>query len=77
MIGRVLTVNLAASAEPNPAKHVGLTGIGKRPVESAVLRAPGPKHGGDLGAARLVLAGECLPDDEADWLRQRIERRTS
>jgi len=32
--------------EANPAKGVGVTGIGKRPVEAARLRAPGPKHGG-------------------------------
>ena len=58
MSGRVLTVNLAAVAEPNPAKGVGRTGIGKRPVESAVLRAPGPKHGG-LGSG---LAGDVISD---------------
>ncbi|GAB3256645.1 MOSC domain-containing protein [Nocardioides dilutus] len=46
MSARVLTVNLASSAEPNPAKGVGRTGHGKAPVESAVLRAPGPKRGG-------------------------------
>jgi MOSC domain-containing protein YiiM len=32
--------------EPSAAKEVGVTGIGKRPVDSAVLRAPGPKQSG-------------------------------
>jgi MOSC domain-containing protein YiiM len=32
--------------EPSTAKDVGTTGIGKVPVDSAVLRAPGPKQGG-------------------------------
>ena len=32
--------------EPNPAKLVAHTGIAKRPVESVVLRAPGPKRTG-------------------------------
>ncbi|MGA8980672.1 MAG: MOSC domain-containing protein [Pedococcus sp.] len=45
MTARLLSLNIGA-AEPNPAKSVGVTGIGKKPVESAVLRAPGPKHGG-------------------------------
>jgi len=58
MDGRVLTVNLASSAEPNPAKDVGSTGIGKRPVESAALRAPGPKDGG-LGSG---LVGDVISD---------------
>ena len=47
-----------ASAEPSPAKDVGRTGIGKRPVESALLRAPGPKHGG-LGSG---LVGDVICD---------------
>lgn len=55
---RVLTVNVASVPEPNPAKDVGRTGIGKRPVESAVLRAPGPKHGG-LGSG---LVGDVISD---------------
>jgi len=41
----VATVNVG-SREPNPAKKVGLTGILKRPVDVATLRAPGPKRGG-------------------------------
>ena len=45
MSARVLSLNIGR-AEPNAAKDVGVTGIGKRPVGSAVLRAPGPKHGG-------------------------------
>ncbi len=45
MSARVLSVNVGA-AEPNPAKAVGTTGIGKRPVPSALLRSPGPRHGG-------------------------------
>ena len=58
MAGRVLSVNLASSPEPNPAKDVGRTGIGKRPVASALLRAPGPKHGG-LGSG---LVGDVICD---------------
>ena len=56
--GRVLSVNLATSPEPTPAKDVGRTGIGKRPVASALLRAPGPKHGG-LGSG---LVGDVICD---------------
>ena len=41
----VVSVNVG-SPEPNPAKGVGVTGIGKQPVDRAELRAPGPKHGG-------------------------------
>src|SRR5688572_9789368 len=39
------SVNLG-TREPNPAKTVGVTGIRKRPVDAATLRAPGPKRGG-------------------------------
>lgn len=43
---RVRSVN-TGSAEPNPARRGGgSTGHGKRPVESATLRAPGPRAGG-------------------------------
>lgn len=45
MTARLHSLNIGAS-EPNPAKKVGVTGIGKKPVDSATLRAPGPKHGG-------------------------------
>jgi MOSC domain-containing protein YiiM len=38
-------VNVGTSA-PNSAKQVGVTGIHKRAVDSAELRAPGPKSGG-------------------------------
>jgi MOSC domain-containing protein YiiM len=55
---RVLSVNVAASAQPSPAKAVGVTGIGKRPVEEALLRAPGPKRGG-LGSG---LVGDVICD---------------
>jgi MOSC domain-containing protein YiiM len=41
----ILTVNLGSS-QPNGAKQVGATGLHKRPVDSAELRAPGPKRGG-------------------------------
>jgi MOSC domain-containing protein YiiM len=41
----VASVNLG-TREPSTAKDVGVTGIRKRSVPSAVLRAPGPKHGG-------------------------------
>jgi MOSC domain-containing protein YiiM len=55
--GHVLSVNLG-SAAPNPAKKVGITGIGKRPAEVATLRAPGPKRGG-LGSG---LVGDFIGD---------------
>lgn len=45
MAAQVVSLNVG-SAEPNPAKDVAITGIGKRPAASAVLRAPGPKRGG-------------------------------
>ncbi|MEP6855759.1 MAG: MOSC domain-containing protein [Pedococcus sp.] len=45
MTARLLSLNIGAS-EPNPAKSIGVTGIGKLPVDFATLRAPGPKRGG-------------------------------
>jgi MOSC domain-containing protein YiiM len=45
MPGLVLSLNVG-HPEPNATKDVGRTGIGKLPVQSAVLRAPGPQHGG-------------------------------
>ena len=56
---RVRSVNVG-SRETNPAKAVGVTGIGKRPVESALLRPPGPKDGG-LGSG---LVGDFVGDAE-------------
>jgi MOSC domain-containing protein YiiM len=58
-VARVHSLNVGAR-EPNPAKDVGVTGIGKRPVESAELRPPGPKHGG-LGSG---LVGDFIGDVE-------------
>jgi MOSC domain-containing protein YiiM len=54
---RVATVNVGSS-EPNAAKRVGVTGIHKRPVDAALLRAPGPKHAG-LGSG---VAGDFIGD---------------
>jgi MOSC domain-containing protein YiiM len=51
MTGRILSINVGRR-EPNPAKDVGVTGIGKRPVAEAEVRPPGPKHGG-LGSGLL------------------------
>ena len=45
MPAAVVSVNLG-TREPNSAKFVGVTGIHKRPVDVATLRAPGPKRGG-------------------------------
>ena len=59
-VARVRSVNIG-SREANPAKAVGVTGIGKRPVESAVLRRPGPKDGG-LGSG---LVGDFVGDVES------------
>src|SRR6478672_2261264 len=57
MTARLLSLNVGVS-EPNPAKKVGVTGIGKKPVDSATLRAPGPKHGG-LGSG---VVGDFIAD---------------
>ena len=57
MAGLILSLNVGRS-EPSTAKNVGVTGIAKRPVASAVLRAPGPKHGG-LGSG---VEGDFLGD---------------
>ncbi len=57
MTARLLSLNIGAS-EPNPAKKVGVTGIGKTSVGSATLRAPGPKHGG-LGSG---VVGDFIAD---------------
>lgn len=59
MSARVLSVNVGR-AEPSAAKHVGTTGIGKQPVESADVRSPGPKHGG-LGSG---LVGDFIGDQQ-------------
>jgi MOSC domain-containing protein YiiM len=56
--GVVLSLNVGA-AEPNPAKPVGRTGIGKRPVDHAVVvRPPGPKTTG----LHSGLAGDFIGD---------------
>ena len=57
MSASVLSLNLGAP-EPSTAKNVGVTGIGKAPVDAARVRAPGPKHGG-LGSG---LVGDFLGD---------------
>jgi len=57
MAAHLLSLNVG-SPEPSTAKNVGTTGIGKRPVGSARLRAPGPKHGG-LGSG---LEGDFIGD---------------
>lgn len=57
MVASLLSVNVGTAA-PSAAKRVGTTGIGKVPVESAVVRAPGPKHGG-LGSG---LEGDFIGD---------------
>lgn len=57
MSASVLSLNVGAP-QPNSAKKVGTTGIGKVPVESVEVRAPGPKHGG-LGSG---LVGDFLGD---------------
>jgi MOSC domain-containing protein YiiM len=54
---RVLSLNVGRS-EPNPVKKAIPTGIGKRPVEVAEVRAPGPKKGG-LGSG---LVGDFIGD---------------
>jgi MOSC domain-containing protein YiiM len=57
MTAQLLSLNVGRP-EPSTAKNVGVTGIGKRPVDSALLRAPGPKHGG-RGSG---LAGDFIGD---------------
>lgn len=47
MPARVLSVNVgAAEPSPDPRSRVTTSGIRKRPVASAEVRAPGAKHGG-------------------------------
>jgi MOSC domain-containing protein YiiM len=53
----VLSLNLGHPG-PNPVKKAIPTGIGKEPVDSAEVRAPGPKHGG-LGSG---LVGDFVGD---------------
>lgn len=61
MSAYVESVNLAVVAEPNPASRGrGLTGIGKQPVASAELRAPGPRRGG-LGSG---LVGDVISNSK-------------
>ncbi|SDP29605.1 MOSC domain-containing protein YiiM [Pedococcus dokdonensis] len=85
MGAHLLSLNIGR-AEPSTAKKVGVTGIAKRPVESAVLRAPGPKRGG-LGSG---VEGDFLGDtrhhggdyqavyafarEELDWWGERLGR---
>src|SRR4051794_28729008 len=85
MSAHLLSLNLG-SAEPSTAKNVGVTGIGKRPVDSALLRAPGPKHGG-LGSG---VQGDYIGDtrhhggdfqavyafarEELDWWEEQLGR---
>jgi MOSC domain-containing protein YiiM len=85
MAAHLLSLNVGRS-EPNAAKKVGVTGIGKQPVESALLRAPGPKRGG-LGSG---VEGDFLGDtrhhggdyqavyafarEELDWWADRLGR---
>jgi MOSC domain-containing protein YiiM len=57
VVAHVASVNLGVS-EPSTAKNVGATGIRKRSVEAALLRAPGPKRGG-LGSG---LVGDFIGD---------------
>ena len=57
MPASLLSLNIG-QPEPSAAKQVGVTGIGKRSVESATLRPPGPKHGG-LGSG---LVGDFIGD---------------
>ncbi len=59
MAAHLLSLNVGR-AEPSTAKNVGVTGISKRPVELAHLRAPGPKHGG-LGSG---VEGDFLGDTQ-------------
>jgi MOSC domain-containing protein YiiM len=85
MSGRVLSVNVG-SREPNAAKKVGQTGIGKRPAPSVQVRAPGPKRGG-LGSG---VVGDFIGDtrhhggdtqavyafarEELDWWARQLGR---
>ena len=85
MAAHLLSLNVGR-AEPSTAKNVGVTGIAKRPVGSAHLRAPGPKHGG-LGSG---VEGDFLGDtrhhggdyqavyafarEELDWWAEQLGR---
>lgn len=86
MAAHLLSLNVGRP-EPSTAKRVGVTGIVKRPVDSAVLRAPGPKHGG-LGSG---VEGDFLGDtrhhggdyqavyafarEELDWWGHQLGRK--
>lgn len=85
MSASLLSLNIGRP-EPNAAKQVGVTGIGKRSVESARLRPPGPKHGG-LGSGLVgdfvgdqrhhggdVQAVYAFAREELDWWSARLGR---
>jgi MOSC domain-containing protein YiiM len=85
MSASLLSLNVGRP-EPNGAKQVGVTGIGKRPVESARLRPPGPKHGG-LGSGLVgdfvgdqrhhggdVQAVYAFAREELDWWSEQLGR---
>jgi MOSC domain-containing protein YiiM len=87
--GRVLSVNLAVP-EPSMAKHVGITGINKQPVDHPVpVRAPGPKtiglHSGLVGDQIFDIDNHGGDDqavyayarEDYDWWERRLGRPLS
>jgi MOSC domain-containing protein YiiM len=85
-VGRILSVNVAVP-ERSTAKHVGITGINKRPVDHPVeVRAPGPKatglHSGLVGD-QIFDVEHHGGDDQAvyayaredyDWWEEQLDR---
>jgi MOSC domain-containing protein YiiM len=85
--GAVLSVNLAVP-ERSTAKHVGITGINKRPVDHPVaVRAPGPKtiglHSGLVGDQIFDIEHHGGDDqavyayarEDYDWWERMLDRR--
>ena len=84
--GKVLSVNLAVP-ERSTAKHVGITGINKQPVDHPVeVRAPGPKttglHSGLAGDQIFDVANHGGDDqavyayarEDLDWWQEQLGR---
>ena len=70
--GAYLSIESGGTVRPGDAIEV-LT----RPAHGVTVEDTFRAFMGDLDVARRVLAGDCLPEDEADWLRDLIERRTA
>ena len=70
--GAYLSIESGGTVRPGDAIEV-LT----RPAHDVTVEDTFRAFMGDLDVARHVVAGDCLPEDEADWLRDLIARRTA